>query len=75
MHGLALNRDPDLGWFETMTACAAPDTPATSIAAEGGNRRRERVERDLAAALAVGLSLALEPTALEDVLPMGAGRS
>ena len=75
MHGLALNRDPDLGWFDAITACAAPDTPATSIAAEGGDPRRERVERDLAAGLAAGLGLALEPADLEEAIPAGAGRS
>ncbi len=68
MHGLALNRDPDPSWFAAMTACAAPDTPATSIAAEGGDPLRERVEADLAAALANGLDVALEEADLLDVL-------
>ena len=47
-HGLALNRDPDLEWFRAMTACGAPQVAATSIAAEGGDPSRERVEAVLA---------------------------
>jgi lipoate-protein ligase B len=60
-HGLALNRDPDLAWFARMSACGAPDLPATSIAAEGGDPDRGRVETALAAALAdrLGLDLAV----------------
>src|SRR5262245_14842342 len=45
-HGLALNREPDLDWFRLMTACGAPDVEATSIAVEGGDPRRDRVEDD-----------------------------
>lgn len=60
-HGLALNRDPDLAWFELMTACGAPDTTATSIAAEGGDPDRATIEARLAAALAERLSLDLTP--------------
>ena len=71
-HGLALNRDPDLEWFRLMTACGAPDVEATSIAAEGGDPRRERVEADLAASLAARLGLRLEPSTLEDLLPLAA---
>jgi lipoyl(octanoyl) transferase len=58
-HGLALNRDPDLTWFARMSACGAPDVPATSIAAEGGDPDRERVERALAEALADRLGLVI----------------
>lgn len=58
-HGLALNRDPDLSWFELMSACGAPDVAATSIAAEGGNPDRGAVESRLAAALAERLGLRL----------------
>lgn len=57
-HGLALNRDPDLVWFARMSACGTPDVAATSIAAEGGDPDRERVETALAAALADRLGLA-----------------
>lgn len=67
-HGLALNRDPDPRWFTMLTACGAPDVPATSIAAEGGDPDRERVEGALAAALEERLGLRLEPAALEDLL-------
>ncbi len=52
MHGIALNRDPDLSWFQAITACGAPDVAPTSIAAEGGDPDRARIERALAAALA-----------------------
>ena len=48
MHGLALNRDPDLRWFRAMTACGAPDVVTTSIVAEGGDPDRGRVEGALA---------------------------
>ena len=56
-HGLALNRDPDLAWFARMSACGAPDVPTTSIAAEGGDPDRRRVEEALGAALATHLGL------------------
>lgn len=68
-HGLALNRDPDLGWFRIMTACGAPGVAATSIAAEGGDPRRGRVDAALAASLGERLRLRLEPAALGDLLP------
>ena len=61
-HGLALNRDPDLTWFARMSACGAPDVPATSIAAEGGDPDRARVEAALASALAERLGLTLTAT-------------
>jgi len=67
-HGLALNRDPDLDWFRIMTACGAPGVEATSIAAEGGDPSRERVEAALAGGLAERLGLALEPAGLPDLL-------
>lgn len=71
-HGLALNRDPDLDWFRIMTACGAPDVEATSIAAEGGDPARARVETALAAALAERLGLRLEPAALDELVPLPA---
>ncbi|MGD9695737.1 MAG: lipoyl(octanoyl) transferase LipB [Thermoleophilia bacterium] len=72
-HGLALNRDPDLDWFRLITACGAPDVEATSIAAEGGDPDRERVEAALAASLGRRLGLDLSPAPLESVLaPTGA---
>ncbi len=66
-HGLALNREPDLDWFRLMTACGAPDVAATSIAAEGGDPDRGRVEAALATALARRLDLDLEPASLEEI--------
>jgi lipoate-protein ligase B len=66
-HGLALNRDPELEWFRVMTACGAPGVEATSIAAEGGDPDRLRVEDALAGSLADRLGLALEPAELDDL--------
>ena len=71
-HGLALNRDPDLEWFRIMTACGAPGVAATSIAAEGGDPDRERVDAALAQGLAARLGLSLEPATLDDLLPVAA---
>lgn len=68
-HGLALNRDPDLDWFRIMTACGAPGVEATSIAAEGGDPDRARVDAALAESLAERLGLRLEPAALDELLP------
>jgi lipoate-protein ligase B len=68
-HGLALNRDPDLDWFALMTACGAPGVAATSIAAEGGDAQRARVESALAESMADALGLRLEEVTLDDVLP------
>lgn len=67
-HGLALNRDPDLDWFRVMTACGAPGVDATSIAAEGGDPDRRRVDDALAASLARRLGLDLRETALGDLV-------
>ena len=58
MHGIGLNRDPDLEWFRIMSACGAPDVVATSIGAEGGDTDRARVDEALASALAAHLDLA-----------------
>ena len=72
-HGLALNRDPDLEWFRIMTACGAPGVEATSIAAEGGDPDRERVDarprRSLGGAARAGTS---SPATLDDLLPVAA---
>ena len=59
LHGIGLNRDPDLEWFRIMSACGAPDVEATSIAAEGGDANRPHVEQALATAMAARLDLAL----------------
>jgi len=62
MHGIGLNVDPDPAWAARMSACGAPDVPATSIAAEGGTADRRAVEHALAEALAARLDLAFEAT-------------
>lgn len=72
-HGLALNRDPDLDWFALMTACGAPGVAATSIAAEGGDPDRARVDAALAGALAERLGLHLEEASPADLLGARAG--
>lgn len=64
LHGIALNRDPDLEWFRIMSACGAPDVVATSIAAEGGDADRVRAEDALAQALANRLDLRPQPAGL-----------
>lgn len=56
-HGLALNRDPDPMWFTAMTACGAPGVPGTSIAREGGDPDRRRVDEGLVAEVASRLGL------------------
>jgi lipoic acid synthetase len=35
MHGLALNVDPDLGWFDRIVPCGIPDKGVTSMFVEG----------------------------------------
>ena len=74
-HGLALNRDPDLDWFALMTACGAPGVAATSIAAEGGDPDRARVDAALAASMADSLGLRLEEASLDDLVGVPAGGS
>ncbi|HTI34613.1 MAG TPA: lipoyl(octanoyl) transferase LipB [Miltoncostaea sp.] len=73
-HGLALNRDPDLDWFTLMTACGAPGVAATSIAAEGGDPDRARVDAALADSMAAALDLSLEEIALNDLLDTASAR-
>jgi lipoate-protein ligase B len=57
MHGIGLNVDPDLMWFTRMSACGAPDVPATSITGEGGGGSRDQVEQALSSALFTRLGL------------------
>lgn len=71
-HGVGLNRDPDLDWFSLMNACGAPEVAATSIAREGGDPDRGRVEGALADALSRRLELDARPIALSE-LRAGAG--
>ena len=66
-HGIGLNRDPDLEWFTLMTACGAPGVPATSIAAEGGDPDRERVETVLATTLSERFRLMTTSITLEEL--------
>jgi len=66
-HGVGLNRDPELEWFTLMTACGAPGVPATSIAAEGGDPDRMRVEQALAAALTDRLQLTATELTLKEL--------
>ncbi len=68
LHGLALNRDPDLDWYAQMTACGAPGVPATSLAAEGASPDRTTTESRLLDALADQLQLVPEPAELDDLL-------
>jgi lipoate-protein ligase B len=66
-HGVGLNRDPDLEWFSLMTACGAPGVPASSIAAEGGDPDRTRVEQVLAGALTERFRLSATELTLEEL--------
>jgi len=66
-HGIGLNRDPALEWFSLMTACGAPGVPASSIAAEGGDPDRSRVEQVLADALAERFQLSVSEVTLEEL--------
>ena len=66
-HGVALNRDPDLIWYERMSACGAPDVAATSIAAEGGRAMRAVVEGAFAHALGDIFNLMFDPIELDEL--------
>lgn len=67
-HGVALNRDPDLVWYERMSACGAPDVAATSIAAEGAVAVRAVVEGAFATQVAEQFDLAFDPIELDELL-------
>lgn len=64
-HGLALNRDCDLAWFERMVACGMADVAPTSVLAAGGDPDRGRVEDGLLEAVGERLGTALEPGELD----------
>ncbi|MFD1719060.1 lipoyl(octanoyl) transferase LipB [Georgenia deserti] len=38
MHGIALNADPDLSWFDRIIPCGIEDADVTSLSAETGRR-------------------------------------
>lgn len=67
-HGVALNRDVDLAWYERMSACGAPDVAATSIAAEDGRAMRAVVEGAFAQAVGARLGLAFDPIELDEIV-------
>lgn len=56
IHGLALNLDPDLRWFDDITPCGIADGRVTSVAAELGHAP---VPASLAPALGRALGMAL----------------
>ena len=59
-HGLALNVNTDLRWFDEMIPCGIPDKGVTSLARElGRNVPMEDVEDELAARLAAAFGLRL----------------
>ncbi|MEQ8833760.1 MAG: lipoyl(octanoyl) transferase LipB [Miltoncostaeaceae bacterium] len=71
-HGVALNRDPDLEWPRAMVGCGDPGVPPTSIAAEGGDPDRDRVEDAFVSALGEGLGWARLDAGDPDGLGIGA---
>ncbi len=57
-HGLALNVNNDLRWFDEMIPCGLPDKEVTSLAREvGASVPMEAVERELAGQIAAHLGL------------------
>jgi lipoyl(octanoyl) transferase len=73
-HGLALNVNTDLRWFEEMIPCGIPDKGVTSLARELGRTvPMDEVEDELARNLAAQLGLRIIDGA-SDVIGPGGGR-
>lgn len=71
-HGLALNVNTDLAWFDEMIPCGIPDKGVTSLAREVGHAvPMEDVEAVLAAALARHLGLRPAAGLAETIGPAG----
>jgi lipoyl(octanoyl) transferase len=72
-HGLALNVNTDLAWFDEMIPCGLRDKGVTSLARELGHSvEMEAVEQRLASALAAALGLHVRPGQATPVGPAGA---
>ncbi|MEG3641233.1 lipoyl(octanoyl) transferase LipB [Magnetococcus sp. PR-3] len=50
MHGLSLNREPDLSHFGGIVPCGQPGRPVTSLVAEGVEVTRDALEKRMVAA-------------------------
>jgi len=73
-HGLALNVNTDLKWFDEMIPCGIPDTEVTSLARElGASVPMEAVEDELARQLASHFGLRTAEGA-DGVIGPGGGR-
>ena len=71
-HGLALNVNTDLRWFDEMIPCGIPDKGVTSLARELGHPvPMEEVEDELARRLAAHLGLRLANRATGPIGPAG----
>ena len=71
-HGLALNVNTDLRWFDEMIPCGIPDKGVTSLAREMGHAvPMEAVEDELARQLAIHLGLRLAAGASGAIGPAG----
>jgi lipoyl(octanoyl) transferase len=71
-HGLALNVNTDLRWFDEMIPCGIPDKGVTSLAAELGRRvPTEDVEDELARQLGTHFGLRLAHGAAGVIGPAG----